>query len=122
MSILSGVSDFFGLDIGTTAIRAVQLSGGGPVKSLVKYAYIHIDVKVAQSESTADRQKLIAAIQELLAQATITTSNVVVGLPSQRVFTTVVDFDRLAPGELAKASLFEAYSLIPLPLIHDSMD
>ena len=122
MSLLSGVSDFFGLDIGTTAIGAVQLSGSGPVKSLVKYAYIPIDVKIAQSESAADKQKLIAAIQELLAQAKITTRNVVVGLPSQRVFTTVVDFDRLAPGELAKAIRFEADSLIPIPLTDASMD
>lgn len=122
MSLLSGVSDFFGLDIGTTAIRAVQLSGSGPVKSLVKYAYLPIDVKLAQSESAADKQKLVMAIQELLSQARITTKNVVVGLPSQRVFTTVVDFDRLAPNELTKAIRFEADSLIPTPLADASMD
>lgn len=122
MSLLSGVSDFFGLDIGTTAIRAVQLSGNGPVKSLVKYAYVPIDVKLAQSESSTDKQKLILAVQELLNQARITTRNVVVGLPSQRVFTTVVDFDRLAPNELSKAIRFEADSLIPTPLSEASMD
>lgn len=122
MSLLSGVSDFFGLDIGTTAIRAVQLSGGGPVKSLVKYAYVPIDVKLAQSESATDKQKLVLAIQELLAQARIGTKNVVVGVPSQRVFTAVVDFDRLAPGELAKAIKYQADSLIPTPLADSTMD
>ncbi len=122
MSLLSGVSDFFALDIGTTAIRAVQLSGSGPVKSLVKYAYIPIDVKLAQSESATDKQKLVMAVQELISQARITTKNVVVGVPSQRVFTAVVDFDRLAPSELAKAIRFEADSIIPTPLGDATMD
>lgn len=122
MSLLSGVSDFFGLDIGTTAIRVVQLSGGGPVKNLVKYAYTPIDAKLSQSESPTDRQKLLLSVQELLAQARIGTKNVVVGLPSQRVFTAVVDFDRLAPGELAKAIKYQADSLIPTPLSEAAMD
>jgi hypothetical protein len=33
MSLLSGVSSFFGLDIGTTAVRLVELHGNGPVKT-----------------------------------------------------------------------------------------
>lgn len=122
MSLLSGVSDFFGLDIGTTAVRVVQLSGGGSAKSLVKYAYTPIDSKLAQSESATDKQKLLLAIQELLAQAKVTTKNVVVGIPSQRVFTAVVDFDRLAPNELAKAIKYQADSLIPTPLSDSTMD
>ncbi len=100
----------------------MQLSGSGPVKNLVKYAYTPIDVKLAQSESATDKQKLLMAIQELLAQAKISTKNVVVGLPSQRVFTAVVDFDRLAPGELAKAIKYQADSLIPTPLAESTMD
>ena len=122
MSLLSGVSDFFGLDIGTTAVRVVQLSGSGPVKNLVKYAYTPIDSKLAQSESATDKQKLVLAIQELLTQANISTKNVIVGLPSQRVFTAVVDFDRLAPNELAKAIKYQADSLIPTPLAESTMD
>ena len=85
MSLLTGVSDFFGLDIGTTAIRIVQLQGSGPVKNLVRYGYVPIDVKIAQSDSPADQQKLVDSLQELLSQARVTTRNVVVGLPSQRV-------------------------------------
>ena len=43
MSLLSGVSDFFGLDIGTTAIRIVQLGGTGPTKTLLRYGYVPIE-------------------------------------------------------------------------------
>lgn len=122
MSILSGVSDFFGLDIGTTAVRLVQLSGSGNVKTLARYAYAPVDSKVALSDSKADQQKLVQSIKDLVAQARLTTRNVAVGLPSQRVFTTVVDFERLSPGELAKTIHLQADSLIPTPLAESKLD
>lgn len=115
MSILSGVNDFFGLDIGTTAVRLVELSGGGQTKSLVRYAHIPIDVKLAQSDSKADQQKLAQAIKDLVTQAKVSTRNVAVGLPSSRVFTTVVDMDKLPTAELAKTIHLQADSLIPTP-------
>lgn len=122
MSILSGVSDFFGLDIGTTALRVVQLRGSGPVKALVKYAYVPIDPKLLASDAKADQQKVGQAIQELVAQAGLSTRNVAVGLPSNRVFTTIVDVERLAPAELAKSIKYQADSLIPTPLSESKLD
>jgi type IV pilus assembly protein PilM len=122
MSMMSGVSDFFGLDIGTTAIRAVQLRGNGPNKTLVKYGYVPIDQKMALSDAKADQQKLVQIVRSLLEQSGITIKDVAVGLPSNRVFTTVVDIDRLNPAELGKTILFQADSLIPTPVTESKLD
>lgn len=122
MSILSGVSDFFGLDIGTTAIRFVQLQGSGQLKALVKYGYVPIDPKISLSDAKADQQKVAQAIKELMTQSRLTTKNVAVGLPSQRVFTTIVDIERLSAGELAKTIQFQADSLIPTPPSESKID
>jgi type IV pilus assembly protein PilM len=122
MSLLSGVSAFFGLDIGTTAVRLVELHGSGAVKSLVKYAYIPVDSKIVLSDSKSDQQKLASVIKDLLTQARMTTRNVAVGIPSQRVFTAVVDFDRLPQAELSKAIRYQADSLIPTPLETSKLD
>lgn len=122
MSLLSGVSAFFGLDIGTTAVRLVELHGNGAVKSLVKYAYIPVDSKIVLSDSKSDQQKLAAVIKDLLTQARMTTRNVAVGIPSQRVFTAVIDFDRLPAAELSKAIRYQADSLIPTPLETSKLD
>ncbi len=54
MGILSIGSDFFGLDIGTTAIRVVQMRGGRN-KVLVNYGSIEIDSKISRSDSNADQ-------------------------------------------------------------------
>lgn len=122
MSILSGVGNFFGLDIGTTAVRLVELSGSGPVKTLTKYAYTPVDSKISLSDSKADQQKLAQAIRDLVAQARVSTKNVAVGIPSNRVFTTVVDFERLSPDELGKSIRLQADSLIPTPLSESKLD
>ncbi len=122
MSLLSGVSEFFGLDIGTSAIRLVELHGSGRVKALVKYAYVPVDSKIAMSDAPADQQKLMETIRDLLAQAKITTRNVAVGIPSQRVFTTIVDIDRLSPSEIAKTIMYQADSLIPTPVAESKIE
>lgn len=122
MSLFSGVSDFFGLDIGTSAIRMVELRGGGPVKALTKYAYVPVDGKVTMSDSKADQVHLVQIIRDLLTEARVLTKNVAVGIPSQRVFTTVVDIERLSPKELAKSIQYQADSLIPTPLPESKID
>lgn len=122
MSILSGVSGLFGLDIGATSINAVELANTGSVKSLVRYGLAPIDIKIAQSDSKSDQEKLGQAIKDMLAQSGITTRNVAVGLPSQKVFTAVVDMDRLAPAELAKTIKYQADSLIPTGASESKID
>jgi type IV pilus assembly protein PilM len=122
MSLLSGVSGFFGLDIGTTGLRAVQVSNSPKNKILQKYATAPVDSKISQSDSKADQQKLAAKIKEMIASSGITTRNVAVGLPSQRVFTTVVDIERLDPREMAKTIHYQADSLIPTMLDESKID
>jgi type IV pilus assembly protein PilM len=122
MSLLTGVSDFIGLDIGTTAVRLVQLRGSAPLKALVKYAYVPVESKVTLSDAKADQVHLAQIIRDLLNEAQILTKNVAVGIPSGRVFTTVVDIERLAPAELAKTIHYQADSLIPTPLNESKLD
>lgn len=122
MSLLSGVSSFFGLDLGTNALRLVELHGSGPNKTLTKYAYLPIDPHLSRSDAKTDQQKLLEALKTLLAQARLSTQNVAVNLPSSRVFTTVAEFDRLNPSELAKALQYQAESLIPTPLAESKID
>lgn len=122
MGLLSGVSDFFGLDLGTTAARIVQLKGNGPSKVLIRYAAAPIDSTLAASDANADQQKVLQTLRDLIASSQITTRNVAVGIPSHKVFTTVVDIDRLSPSELAKTIQLQADSLIPTPLADSKID
>jgi type IV pilus assembly protein PilM len=121
-SILSAKSDFFGLDIGTTAVRLVQLHSAGGQQALVKYAYVPLESTLALSDAKADMQKLAQSIKQLVDKARISTNDVAVGIPSSRVFTTVADVERLPASELAKSIRYQADSLIPTPLAESKMD
>lgn len=122
MNILSGISDFFGLNIGTKTIRMVQLKNSGTAKSLVRYAYVPVDIKITQSDAKADQQKLAAIIADLVSKSGVSSRNVVVGIPAQRVFTAVVNMDKLPHNELAKAIRFQVDSLIPTPVDESKYD
>jgi type IV pilus assembly protein PilM len=122
MSILSGVSSFFGLDIGTTGVRLAELRGSGAGRTLAKYAYVPITSKLSQSDSKTDQQQLAQVIANLIAEAKPASRNVALGLPSNKVFTTVIDFDRLDGSELGKALMYQADSLIPTPIAESKMD
>jgi type IV pilus assembly protein PilM len=122
VGLLSGASTFFGLDIGSSALRAVELHGAGSQKALYKYAYMPIDSRIALSDSKNDQQRLTQAIVELIEQARFSTKNVAVNIPSSRVFTTVADIDRLSTHELEKSIRYQADALIPTPLNESKID
>jgi len=122
MNILSGVSDFFGLDIGTTGIRIVQLRGSGSAKTIFCYGQSDIDLRTAASDSRADQAKLADAVKQLVKQTGVTTDNVAVGLPTAKVFTTVVDMQRLEPAEMAATIKYQADSIIPTPIEQSKID
>ena len=81
-SIFNAVGDFFALDIGSSAVRVVQLRGSGNNRTLLKYGAAPIDIKMALSDAQVDQTAIGGVITSLLAEADITTKNVVVGLPS----------------------------------------
>lgn len=123
MSLLNGgISDFFGLDIGTSAIRLVELKTSGGVKVLSKYGYVPINVKLANSDAESDQKAVAQIVKDLITKVGVSSKNVAVGIPTQRVFTTVVDIDRLSNDELAKTIKFQADSLIPTPLADSKID
>src|SRR5438874_2582932 len=110
MTVLSGVSDYFGLDLGSTALRAVQLRGSGSVKALDIYGQAPIDGNITLSDSQIDQQKLAQALKQFLHDVGISSKNVAVNLPSHRVFSTVIDIDKMPTAELAKAIGYQVES------------
>jgi type IV pilus assembly protein PilM len=121
-SVLSISEDFFGLDIGSSAVRLVQLRGSGASKSLVKYSYVPIDIKISISDSAADKVKLAEIIKQLVVKSAVSTKNVAVGVPSGKVFTAIADIDRLPAKELANSIKLQADSLIPTPIDESQID
>lgn len=122
MKLFSSVGDFFALDIGTTAVRVVELKKGGEVWSLVKYGSAPVDIKIAASDSLEDQRRLGEVITNLITRTGITTHNVVVGIPSNKTFATVVDLPDLPPQELTSTIKYQAEQFIPMAVNEVKLD
>ncbi len=113
MSIIKGLGDFFALDIGTNAVRLVQLSGSGSSWSLQNYAYVPVDIKVSGSDSRESAHKLGEIITTAIGQSGVKTKDVVIGLPSNKTFTTVVDVPISSEADLKSAMKYQVDQYIP---------
>lgn len=120
MRALSGQPNFFGLDFGATGVRAVELKGAS--KAISHYGHAPIDGTVGLSDAKIDRNKVSAVISQLIKSIGIETKSVAVNLPSNRVFTTVIDMDKMPSDELAKTIRYQADSYIPTPLAESKLD
>ena len=117
MCIFSLVGDYFALDIGTSAIRAVQLKGSNASdKVLVSYGSHPIDAKQVMSSAVEDRSRLAASIRKVVSDAKINSKNVVLGVPSQIAFTTIADIPKVDKKDLNASIRYQADQFIPMPL------
>lgn len=122
MKGFSSVGDFFALDIGTTAVRIVQLSKSGSNWNLQKYASVPVDIKIATSDSPSDQKKLAEVITTAIGQSGVRTRNVVLGIPSNRMFATVVDLPAMSDDELASTIKYQAEQFIPMSIDEAKID
>lgn len=122
MKLLNSMGDFFALDIGTTAVRVVQLSRNNKDWSLVKYATVPIDIKVSSSDAPDDQRKLGEIIMTAVNQSGIKTHDVALGIPSNKMFATVVDMPNLTQEELTATIKYQAEQYIPMSLDEAKVD
>jgi type IV pilus assembly protein PilM len=123
MSILKGVGDFFALDIGTNAVRVVQLSrGGGDTWSLQHYGYAPVDSATTSSSSPEAKRRLGEVIMTAVGQSGIHTKNVVVGIPSQKSFVTVIDVPTMSPADLKSTLKYQIDQYIPMSIDEAKVD
>lgn len=122
MGMLKGMGDFFALDIGTNAIRVVQLHKAASGWSLAHYGYAPIDSKLTGSDSEEARRKVAEVILTAVGQSGIRTKNVVIGLPSSKTFTTVIDVPNTNEAELKATMKYQIDQYIPMSIDEAKVD
>lgn len=115
-------TDFFGLDIGTTAIRLIQLRRGGTHPALVAYGSVPVPGNITSSDSKIDQDKVAAMVQQLVRDNHVSAKHVVMGLPSSKVFATVITTPKLDQAQLSKAIRYQAEQYIPMNINQVKLD
>ncbi len=120
---IHGVGDFFALDIGTNAVRVVQLApAGSDGWNLVHFGYAPLDEKIAAASSPEAMRKLGEVIMTAVGQSGIKTKNVVIGLPSSKTFTTVIEVPVMPENELRNTIKYQVDQYIPMAVNEAKVD
>lgn len=106
----------FGLDIGTTSIKAVSLKQEQKKLSVEAIAVSPFTAKNILSESIVNQQTIASSIKEMLQVAQVKTRSVNVSIPASQVYTKIIEMPELSEKELASSLSWEMEQYIPLPL------
>ncbi len=118
-----GVGDYFALDIGTNAVRVVQLSPSGADSwNLSHFGYAPIDEKVSAAASQEAQHKLGEVIMTAVGQSGIKTKNVIISLASNRTFNTVVELPSMPENELRNTIKYQVDQYIPMAVNEAKVD
>ncbi len=111
-----------GLDIGSFAVRAAEVSFDGGRPTLHRFAQVTLPPGAVSDGEVVDAQVVSAALRRLWSDGGFSSRRVVVGVSSQRVIVRQADVTAMGEVDLRSALNFEAQDLIPIPVDEAVLD
>ena len=108
------VATAVGLDVGTNAVRAVEIELGAP-SVIRRMGQVGLPVGAVVDVEVADVSAVSIALRELWAQAGFTSRQVRVGMSSARVIVRTLQMPRLSHDELMSTIRLQLDDYVPLP-------
>lgn len=113
---------YFGVDLGNSGIRLVELKLIHDKPTLVTYGDIELPFELMSSDSPADISRIAEVLKKLVSDARVGTKNVVAGLPASKVFASILKLPQMADNEIAHTIRFQADKYIPMPIDQVKLD
>lgn len=111
-----------GLDIGTSAVRAAQVTSGRGGYSLARFGQVALPPGAVVGGEIADPGAVTEAISQLWSRAKFKNKNVVIGVANQRVVVRQVDLPFIEEKELRSSIKFQVADHIPMPVEDAELD
>ncbi len=111
-----------GLDIGTSSVRAAELSFGKRGVALEKFGQVALPLNAVRDGEVVDPYAVADAIKQLWAHTGFTHKNVIMGVANQRVLVRQVDLPALPEKELKAALPFQVQDFLPMPVDQAVLD
>ncbi len=111
-----------GLDIGTSAVKAVQLSPAGDSYIINRVGVAPVPIGAIEGGTVRDIAVVTQIVTRLLRQARITTNHVMPAVAGQAVVVRSLKFPAMPRSQLAEAIKWEAERYIPFPVTEAVMD
>jgi type IV pilus assembly protein PilM len=112
-----------GLDIGTSAVRAAELSTGrgGPAR-LDKVGQVALPVGAVNDGEVVDVEIVASALKKLWADVKFGTKRVALGVSNQKVVVRQVDLPWMEYAELRKSLPYQVVDMVPMPIDEAILD
>ena len=108
-------SKVVGLDIGTSGVRAAELTLGKGA-TLERFGQVALPPGAVRDGQVVDSGAVAHALRQLWAQAKFSTKKVVLGVANQNVVVRQVDLPWLPEDELRKSLPFQVQDFVPMPV------
>jgi type IV pilus assembly protein PilM len=105
-----------GLDIGTSGVRAAELSFGKGQVTLDKFGQVALPDGAVRDGEVINVDAVAAAIKQLWAHTKFSSKKVVIGVANQKVVVRQVDLPWMPADELKKSLAYQVSDLIPMPV------
>jgi type IV pilus assembly protein PilM len=103
-----------GLDIGTSGVRAAELSLGRGASTLERFGQVALPAGAVHDGEVVDSAAVGAALRQLWVQAKFSSKKVVLGVANQKVVVRQVDVPWLPEDELRKSLAFQVADFLPM--------
>ena len=111
-----------GLDIGTTGVRAAQLSWSKDQVTLERFGQVALPVGAVQDGEVTDVEAVAEAIRELWSRVRFSTKKAIVGVANQKVIVRQIDLPWMPVAELRKSLAFQVADVLPMPVDQAILD
>lgn len=111
-----------GLDIGTHAVRAVEVSVGRGRPTLHRFAQVALPFGAVVAGEVVDAPTVAVALRRLWREAGFTSKKVVVGVANQRVVARTTELPAMPDAEMRTALRYQVQELIPIPVADAVLD
>lgn len=113
MPLLSSKISYLGVDLGTSAIKMVELQNKGGRAVLMTYGYAEQPTDIVRSSSKEMEQRIVDIIKSICSKSRMSSKKVIAALPSFSVFSSIINlpamnkrtWGRLLNGKLKNLSL-----------------
>ena len=119
---IAGGAQAVGLDIGTSAVRAAQVSHGKNGLTLSKFGQVALSPGAIVDGEIRDPGAVSEAVATLFKRSKISNKKVVVGVANQRVIVRQVDLPYLEEKEFRSSLRFQVADHIPMPVDEAEID
>jgi type IV pilus assembly protein PilM len=111
-----------GLDIGTSGVRAAELSFGKRGVTLERFGQIALSPGVVRDGEVMDADALADALRQLWAYTNLSHKQVALGIANQRVVVRQVELPWLPERELRASLAFQVQDYLPMPVEQAVLD